>query len=287
MKNIQAGNLDSRNTNQGHVNNLSKDSNFRVSGSNIHEERCEMPTTAEVHGVSSRSVHSVAPRHQIRERNIVSVPSRRQAATHHSVAVERPVRSGAKVIAATPPPVRGIKIAVPPPPVKDVFSPILSNVDPPSRAKKVFTTVEEESGNLTSSSVAGDVVVTSSVEKEAFVVQPVVVQPVAKEVVVSQPVSREVVVAPHTVHSVSAVSPIVIEEIEHNVKCHNEPTYIHDVSFKDCDCGAMVVGAPIQFLETGAVSEERKYTGVFPWWLVPLILLGLILIGKPIFLMQI
>lgn len=35
---------------------------------------------------------------------------------------------------------------------------------------------------------------------------------------------------------------------------------------------------PTQFLE--ATTEEKKYTGVFPWWLLPLIALGFLLIGK-------
>jgi hypothetical protein len=66
-----------------------------------------------------------------------------------------------------------------------------------------------------------------------------------------------------------------IEEFEHNMKCHDNPTFIHDVDFNSCPCGAPA--APVAFAELG---EERKYTGVFPWWLIPLILLGLLLIGK-------
>ena len=87
-------------------------------------------------------------------------------------------------------------------------------------------------------------------------------------------VVREVV-AP--VHHKSA--PILETEIEHNLRCHEDPTYIHDVNFKNCDClnAAAVPGAPIAFAEI--TDEERKYTGVFPWWLFPLILLGLLLIG--------
>ena len=66
-----------------------------------------------------------------------------------------------------------------------------------------------------------------------------------------------------------------IEEFEHNMKCHDNPTFVHDVDFNSCPCGAPA--APVAFAELG---EERKYTGVFPWWLIPLILLGLLLIGK-------
>jgi hypothetical protein len=83
--------------------------------------------------------------------------------------------------------------------------------------------------------------------------------------------------SPVLVHT-PIIRPTVFGELEHNIKCHEDATWIHDVNFNECNCPA--VAAPIQFLEDNEISETRKYTGVFPWWLLPIILLGLLLIGR-------
>lgn len=55
-----------------------------------------------------------------------------------------------------------------------------------------------------------------------------------------------------------------------------------DTADTKCNCTAAAQEAatagPLQFFEED--SEERKYTGNFPWWLLPFIILGIILIGK-------
>lgn len=106
--------------------------------------------------------------------------------------------------------------------------------------------------------------------------------------VIAAPVHHtHTIVAPVIVTDDQVVEEIVVpveggyaheEVMEHNIRCHNDPTFVHGVSFADCNCEAAPVYAPNQFNEV--VSEERKFTGVFPWWLLPLILLGLMLIGK-------
>ena len=92
-------------------------------------------------------------------------------------------------------------------------------------------------------------------------------EPISRHVAVEKPIEKEV---------------IVEEVVEHNILCHNDPTYIHDVDVHECNCPAAVAAvAPIAFAEL--TEEERKYTGVFPWWLFPLILLGLLLIALLLF----
>ena len=92
-------------------------------------------------------------------------------------------------------------------------------------------------------------------------------EPVARHVIIEKPDEKEI---------------IVEEVVEHNILCHNDPTYIHDVDVHECKCSAAIADvAPIAFAEI--TEEERKYTGVFPWWLIPLILLGLLLIALLLF----
>lgn len=108
------------------------------------------------------------------------------------------------------------------------------------------------------------------------IIRPVVVHqvPHVDEVVEATPAPE-----PEPVEEVVVVPPPPIvhsNTLEHQMLCHREPpTYLHDVNLNMCPCQEEVEA--VQFFEE--TGEERKYTGTFPWWLLPLILLGLLLLA--------
>jgi len=73
------------------------------------------------------------------------------------------------------------------------------------------------------------------------------------------------------------VTKLEAEEKEHNLRCHSEnPTGYHNVNLNLWPCKEVAAAAPLQFFEHG---DEKKYRGAFIWWLLPLIIFGLLLIA--------
>lgn len=111
-------------------------------------------------------------------------------------------------------------------------------------------------------------------------------------VVVEQPVIKKPIIDPFRDEEAKEIAKVEEENrarpelvisveqqqaLQHNQICHPEdPTYLHDVDFTLCPCH-QDVAAPVQFFEHG---EERKKTVGFIWWMIPLLVLGLLLIGK-------
>ena len=75
---------------------------------------------------------------------------------------------------------------------------------------------------------------------------------------------------------VAAAAPI-IQYVEVPCNQTEEPTEIHHIKLGQCPCSQVAVAAPVQFFED--TEEERAYGGAFPWWLLPLLLLGLLLLS--------
>lgn len=74
---------------------------------------------------------------------------------------------------------------------------------------------------------------------------------------------------------------IKIVEVVKEVCTHSpEPTEIHHVTLGMCPCKDQAVAAPLNFAENvGAFAEQSAYAGAFKWWMLPLILLGLLLLS--------
>lgn len=74
---------------------------------------------------------------------------------------------------------------------------------------------------------------------------------------------------------------IKIVEVVKEVCTHSpEPTEIHHVTLGMCPCKDQAIAAPLNFAENaGAFAEQSAYAGAFKWWMLPLILLGLLLLS--------
>jgi hypothetical protein len=86
-----------------------------------------------------------------------------------------------------------------------------------------------------------------------------------------EPAAAAAVVAPvvSDVQPAAVVAPVA-------VVVPAEPTEIHHIKLGMCPCAAVAVNAPVQFLETGEAGAAGAYGGAFPWWILPLMLLGLL-----------
>lgn len=88
---------------------------------------------------------------------------------------------------------------------------------------------------------------------------------------VPAPIPLRAAPKPEVVVETKYVEVEVIKEIP--CATDPEPTEVHHIKLQKCECG---MAAPLMFAEHVDEEDSRSYGGAFPWWALPLILLGLL-----------